>query len=222
VKIPSYWINLETANKSKQHMNQFFSLLLLIACFATSCNSDNKVSATSTDEEGNKTTTTMEVSDPKEVANQVDDMEKRMEELKKLMPYNLEQLKVLLPQDLNGIKRKNFNAQNALGYAVIQGEYPKDDTTVLQVSIYDCAGEAGASWYGVNYWSKMNFQNETDDGYTKTIDFQGGKAVESYDNNSRQSTLSYVANDRLLITLTGKNMSPDELKAAAGKFNFKI
>ena len=68
----------------------------------------------------------------------------------------------------------------------------------------------------------MSFQQESDNGYTKTIDFGGGKAVETYEKNNKECTLTYLANDRLLITVRGHNMTADELKAAAGKLNFKV
>lgn len=151
-----------------------------------------------------------------------DEMNKKMEELKKLTPLSLDQLKGMLPAELNGIKQSNYEANSSLGYSIADAEYKKDDTTSLKVTIYDCAGEAGAGIYGLNYWTKMNVQQESSNGYTKTIDFMGGKAVEQYEKNNNSSTLTYSANDRLLVVLTGQNMSTDALKDAAQKLNLKI
>jgi len=67
----------------------------------------------------------------------------------------------------------------------------------------------------------MNFQSESDDEYTKTIEFNGGKAVEHLDKRNNRSTLTYLAGDRLLVTLEGKNTGIDLLKQAAGSLNLK-
>ncbi len=77
---------------------------------------------------------------------------------------------------------------------------------MTNVAIYDCAGEAGAGRFAMTYWTKMNVQSESSDGYTKTMDFKGGKTVESYDKGSNQTTLTYVANARLMVVITGKNV----------------
>ncbi len=97
----------------------------------------------------------------------------------------------------------------------------KDDTTEIKLSVFDCAGEAGSGIYGLNYWAKMNMQSETSSGYTKTVDFNGGRAVDTYDKNSGESTFTYAANDRLLIVLTGRNIGSDVLKQTAQGLNLK-
>lgn len=68
----------------------------------------------------------------------------------------------------------------------------------------------------------MNFQQESEKEYTKTIDFKGAKAIEKYNKESKQSSLTYVANDRLLVIMEGRNMEPSELKSAAENLNFKL
>jgi len=203
-------------------MKQFFVFLFLIAFGLASCNNDKKSSANETEDKIQKEDADNEDEGIKDENTAEKDMEKRIEALKKLQPYTLEQLKTLLPQEMNGANRKNYNAHSALGYAVVQADYAKNDSNSMQISIYDCAGEAGAGFYTMNFWSKMNFQQETDNGYTKTIGFMDGRAVESYDKNSKQATLQFVSGDRLLIMMTGTNMTADELKTAAQKMSFKI
>ena len=83
----------------------------------------------------------------------------------------------------------------------------------------DCAGEAGSGFYALNYWTKMTMESENDQGYTKTVDFMGGKAVEDYKKYNNSYTLTFTANDRLLITLQGQNLSLDVLKDAAKALN---
>jgi len=54
------------------------------------------------------------------------------------------------------------------------------------------------------------------------MDFKGGKAVENYDKGSNQTTLTYIANDRLMVVITGKNVDKDELRQVAENLNLKV
>lgn len=193
--------------------------ILLAAFFLVACGNDKKVSVTEKNEDG--TTTKTEV-DVKGIQSASNDIEKKMEELKKLTPLTLEELKALLPEELNGIKQSNYSSSTMMGYAFASADYKKDNKTNLQLALYDCAGEAGAGWYSVTYWSKMSFQQESSTEYTKTIDLMGAKAVENYNKESNRSQLTFSANNRLLIVLTGENMKPEELREAAKKLNLKI
>lgn len=191
------------------------ALTLLI----TSCNNDKKITHTEKNDDGTTTTTSYDAGTLEKGAN---DMTKKMEELKALKPLSLDELKALLPEEIAGIKRTSFSTNSTMGFAVSQGEYQKDDSTEINVMIYDGAGEAGASMYGMMYLTKMNMQSESSDGYTKTIDFKGGKAVETYEKGSDQTTLTYLANDRLLVVITGKNVDNQELKQVAESLNLKV
>lgn len=199
-------------------MRKLFVSLLAIMLLFSACKNDKKVTVTDKNEDGTTTTTTVDMNN---AVDNTDEMNKKMEELKKLTPLTLDQLKAILPEQLNGIPRKEFNTSSALGYAFGQAKYEKDDTTEIELTVYDCAGEAGAGIYGLNYWTKMNMQSESSNGYTKTIDMDGNKAVESYEKGSNQHTLTYTANDRLLIVLTGRNTGSDALKSAAKNLNLK-
>ena len=200
-------------------MRKLFASLLAVSLLVSACKNNKKVSVTDKNEDGTTTTTTVDMNN---VADNTDEMNKKMEELKKLTPLTLDQLKALLPEELNGMKRKEFNTSSALGYAFGQAKYEKDDTTSMDLTIYDCAGEAGAGIYGLNYWTKMNMQSESSNGYTKTIDLNGTKAVESYEKGNNQYTLTYTANERLLVVLMGRNTDADALRSVAKNLNLKV
>lgn len=202
-------------------MKRFFLPALALALIFSSCGNDKKIKSVTTNDDGTTTITTANT-DPEKIQETGDAMTKKMEELKKLTPLTVEQLKASLPEEVQGLKRSSFTANSAMGFAYAEGEYKKDDTTDIKIAIYDCAGESGSAMYGMNYWTKMSIQQESSNGYTKTIDFMGGKAVEQWENGSNQSTLTYVANDRLLVTITGHNIKTDELKQAAEKLNLKV
>ena len=109
-----------------------------------------------------------------------------------------------------------------MGFASGEAEYQKDDTTNIKLTIFDCAGEAGSGFYAMNYWTKMSMESQNDDGYTKTVDFMGGKALEDYKKYNHDYTLTFAANDRLLVTLQGQNTGLDALKDAAKALNLKV
>jgi uncharacterized lipoprotein YehR (DUF1307 family) len=198
-------------------MKRLFLFMFISAFILSSCGNDTKVKDVKKNEDGTTTTTTTtyDADNLKKMAETGDEMTKKMEDLKKLTPLTLDQLKALLPAELNGIKRTDYQANSTMGYAMVNGEYRKDDNTELKVMIYDCAGEAGAGMYGLTYMGMMNFQQESEKEYTKSIEFKGGKAIEKYNKENKQSSLTYVSNNRLLIVMEGRNMEPSELKSAA-------
>ena len=100
--------------------------------------------------------------------------------MKKLTPMTLDQIKAMLPAELLGMKRSSFNANAMMGFTSADADYKKDDTTNLKLTGMDCTGEAGSSFYALNYLTKMTMESENDQGYTKTVDFMVGKAVEDY------------------------------------------
>ncbi|MGK2864840.1 MAG: hypothetical protein ACSLE0_23110 [Chitinophagaceae bacterium] len=194
-----------------------FLFIIVFYLLTTSCNNNKKQGVTVTSEDG-KTTTTFQPNDLVKVA---DDFQKKTEELQKLSPYTLDQMKALLPDELVGAKRSKFSANSAMGAAYAEGDYPINDSTQLELKLFDCAGQAGAGIYSMQYLGMMNFQSESDEEYTKTIEFNGGKAVEHLNKSNNRSTLTYLAGDRLLVTLEGRNTGIDLLKQAAGSLNLK-
>jgi hypothetical protein len=200
-------------------MRLILASLLAVTILVSGCKNHNKITHTEKNADGSTTTTSVDVSD---LTNNTDAMNKKMEELKKLSPLTVDQLKGLLPEELNGIKRTSFSANSTMGFAVAEAEYRKDDSTVIKLDIYDCAGEAGAGIYGLNYWTKMNMQSESSDGYTKTFDCMCNKAVETFEKNNNQYTLTFAANDRLLVVLSGRNTGIDALKDAAKNLKLKV
>jgi len=197
-------------------MKKFFTLLLSAIAIA-SCNNDPGKFTVKSDD--GKSTATVDLSNAEKNAEQ---MQNKAEELKKLAPLTVDQLKALMPEELAGIKRTTHNASTAMGIAVGEAEYRKEDNSLIRLAVYDCAGETGAAYYSATYWMKMNMQSESDNGYTKTVDFMNGKAVETYDKSSNKYTLVYLGNDRVLVSLEGENISLDALKDAAKSLDLKV
>lgn len=194
-----------------------FLIILISATTLASCHvNPNKITVKSDD---GKSSATIDVSGVEKNANE---MQNKADALKKLIPLTMDELKALLPQEVNGVQRSSFNVNTAMGISVGEAEYKKNDTTSIKIGVYDCAGETGAAYYSASYWLKMNMQSESDNGYTKTIDLMGGKAVETYEKSSDHYTLVYLGNDRVLVSLEGTNISDEELKGIAKNLNLKV
>jgi len=195
-------------------------LSLVVAILAiVACKNNKSKTMTITSDDG-KSKVSVDVNSAAAVS---DDMQKKMEELKKLTPLATDQLKTMLPEELMGLKRASFNANSMMGFASAEARYKNEnDDKQIELNILDCAGEAGAGVYSLSYWTKMSMQSESDNGYTKTVDFNGGKAVETYEKGGDRYELTYVASDRLLVTVKGEKTGLDAVKQTAQGLNLKV
>ena len=196
-------------------------ILSLVVAILTivACKNNKSKTMTITSDDG-KSKVSVDVNSAAAVS---DDMQKKMEELKKLTPLTTDQLKTMLPDELMGLKRASFNANSMMGFASAEARYKNEnDDKQIELNILDCAGEAGAGVYSLSYWTKMSMQSESDNGYTKTVDFDGNKAVETYDKGGDRYELTYVASDRLLVTMKGEKTGLDAVRQAAQGLNLKV
>ena len=192
-------------------------LLAYIILLAACNNKKPKDNITVTSEDGKEQVTF----DPTQMQKAAEDMEKQKTDLEKLTPLTLDQLKALLPETLMGVPRKSYEASSTMGAGLASGKYEINDSMDVKLNIWDCAGPGGAGIYGLQYLGMLNIQQESDDEYTKTIDFNGGKANEHCDKSSNDCTLTYFAGGRFLVTLEGDHVSADALKEAAKGLNIK-
>jgi hypothetical protein len=151
----------------------------------------------------------------KSVSKPVDPLTAKMEDLKKTGQIDLNELGNYLPGELNGMKRSNFSMSSNLGYAVAQADYEKNRKTAMHITMIDCAGEAGANLYQSSYAAKLDKASGTEENFTKTIDINGLKAIETFEKDQNASGLSFMANDKVLVVMNGRNVSLEELKKAA-------
>ena len=199
-------------------MKRVVLCLLIAAGSIVACKNKTKT-MTVTSEDG-KSKVSVDVNSAAAVS---DDMQKKVEELKKLTPLTTDQLKAMLPEQIMGMKRSNFSANSMMGYATAEATYKNEnDDKEIELNIFDCAGEAGAGIYSLSYWTKMSMQSESDNGYTKTVDFDGDKAVETYEKGSDRYELTRFVSDRLLVTVKGEKTGLDAVKQTAQSLNLKV
>lgn len=193
-----------------------FLLLVTVMLFAA-CNNNKPKDATIVSNDGKEKVTI----DMTQSQNAMANMQKQIEELQKLPPLTLDQLKALMPAELMGAKQSNYSGTSMTGASYAHADYKINDTTDASLGIYDCAGAGGAGIYSAQYMTMMNFQQEDENSYTKTIDFMGQRAIERCEKNRSQCTLTYFAGGRFLVTMEGNNVGADALKQAAQELNIK-
>jgi hypothetical protein len=198
-------------------MRKFLFFLPVILLFMAACNNEKANNGNVVKEDS----TEKVITDQEKMQQATDEMDKKKEELSRLRPLSLDELKALIPVSLLGAERINHEATMAMGAGLATGEYKLSDTTTITLHIYDCAGSGGAGIYNMQYIGRMNMEKESEDEYTRTVDFNGGKAFEHCDKTSTDCTFTYLAGGRYLVTLEGDNVGADALKQAARALNIK-
>lgn len=198
-------------------MRRLSLLIVITMVLLSACKSKKANQVTVTSEDGKEKVSV----DMNKMESASAEMQKKSEELQKLPPLSLDQLKALVPEELAGGKKTSYNATAAMGTGVANAEYKIDDTTNVRLTVYDCAGTGGAGIYSMQYLGMFNMESESETEYTKTIDFNGGKAFERCRKDRNDCTLTYFSGDRFLVTLDGSNVGIDALKQAANSLNIK-
>lgn len=196
--------------------------LFLIAAFTCAmlfaCN-NNKKAGDVTIEGKDGETVTVNTNDMENAANE---MKNRNEELQKLTPLSLDELKALLPAEIMGAPRDNMEATKMAGLANFsKADYKMNDSTDISLTVFDCAGSAGAGYYNMAFFGLMNFEKDNEQEYTKTTVFNGEKAIESCQKESNRCELTYFAGDRYLVQLKGENVDIEKIKQIAGSLGIK-
>lgn len=198
-------------------MKRLCLFLFAAVTILAACNNKPKDSITITSEDGKEQVTV----DANQMQNAAEEMEKQKSALEKLTPLSLDQLKALLPETMMGVPRKSYETTNAMGAGLATAKYEINDSMDVKLNIYDCAGSGGAGIYSLQYLGMMNIQQDSDEEYTKSVDFNGGKAYEHCNKINNDCTLTYFAGGRFLVTLEGDHVGADALKQAAKGLDIK-
>ncbi|MEO7923338.1 MAG: hypothetical protein ABIR30_06650 [Chitinophagaceae bacterium] len=198
-------------------MKSILFVLLATATLHTACNNKSKDTATVTSKDGAEQVTV----DPTKLQEAAQDMLKIKEELTNLTPLTVDELKALFPAQLMGAPASDLNVSAFSGASVADAKYKINDSTDIKLTVIDCAGPGGAGIYNMQYLGMYNFQEDTDEEYTKTIDFNGGKAFENCKKKRNDCNFTYFSARRFLISLEGDNVGIDALKDVAKGLNIK-
>lgn len=132
-------------------------------------------------------------------------------------PVNFRNLKELLPEELAGMSRTKHSGKTtgAMGFKISMAEASyKEDDQRLDVNIVD-AGGVGTALMGNAMWSKLEIDEESDDGFKRTIEIDGNKSYQECSNNNKRCQLAMMVADRFVLSLEGRNVDMDQLMKIA-------
>lgn len=141
---------------------------------------------------GGKSSIGEAISAVSKVSNMADaskDLEKRMEELKKLLPLTNEQYKSVMPDSFGGVARSNLEIQNTAltGLHMVSAKYDKDAQN-LEVSLFDGVGEMGAGMVAMAELASLGgSESESPTGYMKAVTLGNVKGSEKQNRSNPQN-----------------------------------
>lgn len=161
------------------------------------------------------------VSDLNKIGNELEKMEEENEKLLKVTPISNEKLKTLLPETLLGFPRKKFSVGNQFmaSVSMAEAQYRNEEGNgdFITFSIVDGAGETGSAMISmIRLGLARDFEEESDNGYSKSTTIDGHKAIEEQELNYDVpvSKITMLISNRFMITLEGEGVSADQLKKA--------
>lgn len=133
-------------------------------------------------------------------------------------------VKGFLPAELPGFNRTDASAERTqmagVDICVAEAQYAAaEGDGSIDVTITDVGNLSGPMKMGMTGWAMAQYNRETDTGYEKTTMYNGCKAVEEYDNESKSGALRIFAADRFVVEVRGSDVTMDAIKQAMGKID---
>lgn len=158
--------------------------------------------------------------DMEDMAEELDDIEEEADELIKAAPLTNDQLKEFLPEELQGLARKSFSVgdQALLAMATAEAKYENEEGQKIDLSLMDGAGETGSAVIQMQRLGlSRDFEKQTEDGYEKSIDFDGYRGTEKLSkyNDRVNASLTMLVANRFVLALSARDVSMEDLKKAA-------
>jgi len=107
-------------------------------------------------------------------------------------PVNFRSLKELLPETVEGMPRTDQSGKTsgAMGFKISMAEATyKDGDKKLKIDIVD-AGGIGGALMGSAAWSQLEIDEESSDGFKRTIEIDGNKSYQECSNNNSRCQLA--------------------------------
>jgi hypothetical protein len=136
-------------------------------------------------------------------------------------------LKDLLPAELPGMKRTEASGEktNAMGVdmSTAEGRYEAADggDASMSIRLTDVGNMSGPMRMGLAAWAAAQYSRETDTGYEKTTTYNGYKALEEYNTESKHASMRVLVADRFIVEADGRGVAMDTLKQMLGKIDLK-
>ena len=133
---------------------------------------------------------------------------------KEIDVVNFRELKKRFPSSIAGMERQSSEGQTT-GFAgmkisTAEAEY-RDGNQHLDLTITDTGG-LGAALMGMAFWSNLEMDKETENGFERTTEIDGHKAYMKHDRKTGRSEIAVIYNDRYLAVAKCKGMDFEDLE----------
>lgn len=196
-------------------MRLLFAFCLLIAIVLMACQSGTGSKTTRTD---SLPATPASPTDP--MNGQEEALQKQADDLSTLIPEDPAKLKTLLPVTLMGGTRLEEQGRENNGVPMALARYQINDTILIELCIYDCAGPAGVGFYNTHFAALASARGETNQEYTRGVELGPHRGFEQGDKAGGSTTITWMVNRRYLVTLNGTRVGPAALRQAASSIRF--
>ncbi|MFW2137162.1 hypothetical protein ACK2M7_12930 [Chryseobacterium sp. TY4] len=154
----------------------------------------------------------------------MDDIEKKMEELKTTTPATNDELKSIFPTTSLGLARTEIKVGDIsmMGLASAEAKYSDNANKNVEISIMDGAGEAGSGMLAMLMMAlKAESEKTSAEGYEKTTNFNNVRASISEKKNGdiMESEIQYLLKNRYAVKIEGEGYTLDQLKAVMSEIN---
>lgn len=154
----------------------------------------------------------------------MDDIEKKMEELKTTTPATNDELKSIFPTTSLGLARTEIKVGDIsmMGLASAEAKYSDNADKNVEISIMDGAGEAGSGMLAMLMMAlKAESEKTSAEGYEKTTNFNNVRASISEKKNGdiMESEIQYLVKNRYAVKIEGEGYTLDQLKAVMSEIN---
>ncbi len=154
------------------------------------------------------------VSNSTNAVQEMSKMQDDIKELQEITPLTNEELKSWLPDEVNGMKRISYKAGQAgmMGIASVEATFTNENKSKkFTISIIDGAGQVGAAaTAGMRMVMSQDFEEESENGFRRTVTKNGTKAIEEYRSGNNNSTIQLMEGNRFYLEAKGNNMDIDE------------
>lgn len=164
--------------------------------------------------------------DPAQMQKQLEALQQMMEANAKATPLPVDhrELKALLPEQLGDLKRTAAKSgkQSTMGITVVnaEGEYEGPKGAKARVTIIDTSGAGAFGAAAAMGVAALDINNETDDGYERTVRIGDYKALEEYNHKEKSGKITvFVGQFNVVIDASG--IAPEALKTAAAALDLK-
>lgn len=210
----------------------FFYLSLITLIFSLSaCSNDNPATEENTDDISTSVNTdndddesvniNINSNDVQDALNQLSQQLQGGDENSDVKIMNFRDIKAIFPDRLLGIDRSELNGSstNIAGFQMSEADATYEDgDRKIDIQVMDMS-KMGIAALSQATWAQMDIDRESDDGYERTLDIDGDKAYEKWEEDRERGSLFLFYKGRYMVNIDAEGISMNQLKTIYDAFD---